>query len=116
MSESNGFADTSDVLSMTKARRYSNVEVQGKKFCLASWTAREMEKYNTENSKKENRGTGNERLIVKTCVDPVTKDQLFKDTDIDDLRDLDARFVVALTSACMAHIGLQDETEEPEKN
>ncbi len=116
MSEENGYAQPGDVFKSCNVKRFADVEVQGLLFCFTSWTSRELERYNTANRKKENRLIANERLIAGVCVDHDSHELIFTGENIDQLRDLDAGFVVELAGACMKHLGLEIEEDEPEKN
>ena len=117
MSETNGYSKPADVFKRCSMRRYQDVTIEGHRFCLRNWTAREMERFNADNRKKELRDMANERMIAFTCVDPETKEPIFDAEHVDQLRDLDAGFIVALTQACTDHISVEIETdEEPEKN
>ena len=111
MSE-NGYAKPDDLFAQSKERRYADVEIHGRKFCLTSWTAREAEQFNKDNERESLSVKANERMIAKTCVDATTKELLFTPTDIEKLRDLDAGFVSLLTNQCVMHLGLNEDTEK----
>lgn len=115
-SEKNSYANLSDVFKSCNVRRFVDVEVQGLLFCFVSWTSRELERFNAANRKKEKRAIANERIIAAVCVDHKTRELIFTGENIDQLRDLDAGFVVELAGACMKHLGLEIDDEEPEKN
>jgi len=117
MSNTNGHASRSEIFASTNVRRYHDVTIDGKTICLASWTEREMGRFNSDNRQKANRDTANVRMIVKTCVDSTTHEPIFTDEDVDQIRDLDAGFVVSLTAACMDHCRFTDiDEEDAEKN
>lgn len=108
---SNGYAKPDDLFNQHKVRRYTDVEVGGRQFCLQSWTYLDMQEFNDREFSAS--GDANLHLIVGTCVDE-NKKPLFSVEDITKLRHLDAGFVTALVEACLNHAGLGD--SEPEKN
>jgi len=117
MSESNGYATTADVFASCNVKRFADIEVQGHQFCVTNWTSRELERYNTANRKKENRLIANERIIANCWVDKATHELVLTGVDdIDRMRDMDAGFVVEFAAACMKHLGLEIDDENPEGN
>lgn len=116
MSNSNGYAKPEELFSKREQRRYLDVEVQGRKFCLQSWTAREAEAFNAGNRDKRKRNFANERMIAQTCVDHESHEFIFSDEHIEQLRDLDAGFIGELTEKCITHLGLAAEEEDSVKN
>lgn len=87
--------------------RYVDVEVQGHKFHLQSWSAREAARYNKAMRDKTKRPKSNEHMIALTVVNPETKELMFNEEHVDQLHDMDIAFIGELVKECLGHIGAE---------
>lgn len=116
MSESNGYM-TRDALfsSPEPQRRFSDVTIDGfGKFRLRSLTALELAGYVADTQKKKDGDKTSAGRIIALCVVDGDGKRIFGDTDVAKIMEQDARHVIALSSACTAHAGLNN--EDAEKN
>jgi hypothetical protein len=122
MSEGNGFVTRENALQQAK-RRFAVVEIPDwGKFRLRSLT--ELERSRFENSMRDKRGQVSSgrlvdmkfRMIVLGCVD-AEGNQLFRDSDIGELKNQDSKNTNALVEEIQKHWGMSDtDVEDLEKN
>lgn len=122
MSEGNGLFDPKALLGSAK-RRFAKVEIENLGVVrIRSLT--ELERSRIEASIRDKKGqlSTNKmldlkcRMIVETVVDG-EGNQVFKNSDIDQIRQQDSKVTNALMDAIQAHVGITDEdVENLEKN
>jgi len=122
MSETNGFI-TRDALLRPAVRRFKTIEIADwGKFRIRSLT--ELERSRFEASIRDKRGqVSNTKLIdlkcrlIVLCVVDGDGNQLLSNSDIDTLRNQDAKFTNELVDAIQTHCGItESDMEELEKN
>jgi len=111
MSETNGYADKSQILAANK-RRYADVSIPGVGTVrVRSLTERERSEYEAgfldSDGKATNLVDGKVRLIV-LCVCNAEGQRLFSDADKEVLGGVDAVVTNALADICREHCGFTD--------
>jgi hypothetical protein len=106
---SNAYTSASELRGVPLARSLKDVEVDGRKFKLQTWTSLESSKWRLRNLDEPQ--TTNERAIVLSCVDP-DGGMLFGEADLDMLQTLPAGFIGRLADACVQHAASEIETKK----
>lgn len=122
MSEGNGFV-TREAALKPLTRRFKVVEIPDwGKFRLRSLSELERSRFDSSFLNKQGQVNTNKlvdvkcRMIIAACVDG-DGNQLFRDSDIHELRNQDSKHTNALTDEIKLHWGMTDEdVEDLEKN